>query len=433
MLPTILLVASGCAAAIAAPTFVELVSFLGQYLYPLENILTDYLIGIMWAAVLGFSILLWPVPTHHKKILLLLWLVRCIVALGFMLLVEYRYRTGIDALRYISMAKEQTQFVWGDSGTERVTAFVWLHHQILPGDYHALKVTFAMLGMVASYIFYRTTTVFLQQENTRLFCLLGLFPSTLLWSSILGKDPIVLFGIALYVYGVVAQHQQKKAQYLILIVVGGSIAMMIRPWMGLILFAPLATFLMSRGQGISPVKAITLRILFIALFFGTTFISFNVFKEEFQIDSSEDVIERVTKIQTVYESSSSGSTMNLDMDLSNVQSSLLFLPLGIFNTLFRPLPGELLHIFGLLAGIENIFLLGLLFFAIKRIRLRDLWNPIVLWAVTLVFTWATLYALVSFNMGTTVRYKIQILLVLVCVLLYLGRKNHGTIHHAEMG
>jgi len=64
-----------------------------------------------------------------------------------------------------------------------------------------------MVGFIAMYIFYRTAVIFLHHEDKRLFYTLALFPSIVFFSSILGKDPIVLLGIALYVYGVVGIYQ----------------------------------------------------------------------------------------------------------------------------------------------------------------------------------------------------------------------------------
>ena len=108
--------------------------------------------------------------------------------------------------------------------------------------------------------------------------------------------------------------------------------------------------------------------------------------------------------------------------LTSVGSAVTFLPLGVFTALFRPLPGEVPNPFGVMAGVENIALLLFAGFAALRARLRDFRDPVVLWAVALLAAWASLYAFLSYsNLGSAVRFKLQILPVLLLLLLYLAR------------
>ncbi len=79
--------------------------------------------------------------------------------------------------------------------------------------------------------------------------------------------------------------------------------------------------------------------------------------------------------------------------------------------------------FGLLAGLENFFLLVLLGMAVVRARLSAFRDPLVLWAALLLVTWAGLYGFISYyNMGAAVRFKLQVLPVLLMLLLYLSRR-----------
>ena len=101
-----------------------------------------------------------------------------------------------------------------------------------------------------------------------------------------------------------------------------------------------------------------------------------------------------------------------------------FLPVGMFTALFRPLPGEVLNVFGFFASLENMATLGLLWLAIKRTRWEELKEPVVTWALSLVVAWSTVYAFVSgYNLGTASRYRLQILPVMICLLVYLARRR----------
>ena len=80
--------------------------------------------------------------------------------------------------------------------------------------------------------------------------------------------------------------------------------------------------------------------------------------------------------------------------------------------------------FGLLAGVESSILLVLLLLAVKRTKLRELSEPLVLWAVCFVSIWALINGIVSSaNFGVAVRYKLQILPVLLGLLIYLSRRR----------
>jgi hypothetical protein len=424
-LPSIIFIALGCLAAVASPAVGELVILLGQYLR-VESIITDYLIGVAWAVALAITILFWPVPVQHKRVLLVLWAARCAVTLGFLLFLEYYYRGVGDAPMYVYRAREQLNFVWGESGTSRIIALTWLHHRLLPETFHAAKVTFSMVGLVAIYIFYRAGILFLQKEDIRLLYILGLFPSILLWSSILGKDPVVLLGISLYVYGTIGLYRRKNLAYLVILVLGVSIAMAIRFWLGVILYPALISFLFMR------IRHVGFQIVLITMLVLASFSAFTNFVDQFELETSEDFIEHVDTFQRVF-TERGGSSTNTSVPIDSLTDALLFLPLGIFTALFRPLPGEVPNLFGILASIENVAMLLLLFLAIKRLKLRDIWNPLIIWLILVVVFWSSIYAFASFNLGTIVRYKLQVWPILLCLLLYLAwkRPDHEALPEQE--
>lgn len=414
LIPVLLIIAA-CAVALASPFIVELIAIMGEPLRR-DDVISDYLVGLIWTIVLGISIFFWPVPPQHRQALLWLWLVRAMVVLGVMLLFEYYYK-GLDAVVHFEHAVGQQQLAWGDTGTQRIRTLVWLHNQVFPATYHAVKASASLVGLVAIYLFYRAGMLFVQRDDIRLLYMLGLFPSILFWSSLLGKDPVVLFGIALYAYGVVGQYRNRKWYHFAFIAGGIFIAAFIRPWMGFVLTAPLAFLFFTR------VKPLGFQIIFAGFFVVIALTTFNTFTETFQLESTADFLEQVSTLQGNVARRQGGSTTNTTLDLTSMQGALVFLPIGIVTALFRPIPGEVLNLFGLLAGLENALLLVLAFLAIKRSHWSDIWNPIILWMIAVVLLWATFYAFVTFNMGMIVRYKLQILPILVCLLIYLVHKR----------
>lgn len=397
--------------ALAWPGLVET---LGHRI-PQENLQADYLVALLWAIVLGISLMFWPVRRHDKFALALIWFVRVAIALGFMLVYESSY--GLDAYNYFRRSLP-SEFVWTGfelgQGTSNIWHFAAIHHQIFPDSYHMLKISFSLLGLFAIYIYYRAAVLFLGREDQRILYIIAFFPSILFWSSILGKDPVMFLAIALYVYGVVGWFKRKHLRYLLWLVAGVVLSMFIRSWMGPILLAPLAILMLWGVRGLFP-RLVMLLVLGAAMSQSLDFVL-----ARFSVDSAEELLETTDKVSKAW--AEGGSAQQVAIDFSSPRQIATFVPLGAFTALFRPLLGEVRNPFGLLAGLENVLLLLLLYRALRRSRWKDLQNPVVLWALLLLGIWSSIYGFISFqNLGTAVRYKLQVLPVLLGLLLYLAR------------
>lgn len=399
---------------LAVPYFLGSVVAWGHRI-PQPDLQGDYVDAFTWAVVLGASIFIWPVPSQDKRILLRLWIVRCFVTLGFMLLYENNY--GLDAYHYFA---ESTGYevpwhrVGLGAGTINVIALCWLHNRILPTSYHTLKVSFSMLGLLAVYTSYRSAELFFNLKNSTLLYILGLFPSILFWSSILGKDPIVILGISLYVYGVVGWYRLKQWRYLVPLALGIAIAMFIRVWLGPILLFPLVIFAWGGIRGTLP------RLAFAGLTIGAFLFTLYQFNNYFGLETAEDAIAKTNTLSRSWSHGGSGQTAQ---EFTSIGKIIAFAPLGIFTALFRPLPGEVMNPFGLLAGLENLLLLSLSWRGLKQIHWQTLKDPLVIWAILLILSWSTIYGFISFqNLGSGVRFKLQILPIFLTLLLYLVSK-----------
>ncbi|NJP04114.1 MAG: hypothetical protein HC837_00035 [Chloroflexaceae bacterium] len=136
----------------------ELAVVLGENLRQ-NDLQLDYLTGLLAAVIIGLSILFWPVPSRYKPMLIHLWIIRCGVTLGFMLLFEYSYSSN-DGLAYFH-GSQGDWFGWDRSGgASQILALSWLYHQIFPDSYHAYKVLFSVLALIATYLAYRAVTIF---------------------------------------------------------------------------------------------------------------------------------------------------------------------------------------------------------------------------------------------------------------------------------
>lgn len=383
---------------------------------PQPDIESDYFIAVVWGLVLAISIGVWPVRKEDKKPLILVWIVKLLVTLGAMLVYEYNY--GLDAYYYFA-EPNVPGFVWEGlefgNGTQNMLQLSWLHQQIISNSYHALKVSCAMIGMIGVYVFYRALASYLKRDDPRLFYGLALFPSILFWSSILGKDPIALLGICLYGLAVVRYYQTGRIRYVPVMAIGVVLAMIIRVWMGPILLAPLSVFVVIRMSS-RIMKGAFLAAVVVAFLFA-----FNRSSEQFNIETSEDVYLATTTVSRMW--AYGGSSQQIEQEFTSLGTMIAFMPLGIVTALFRPLPGEVLNLFGFLAGAENVLLIVMLIRAWRRSRLADFKDPIILWALLVVLVWASIYGFVSYqNMGSAVRFRLQVMPFMLALMAYLGRQ-----------
>jgi hypothetical protein len=383
-----------------------------------ENLEADYTFAVFWALVLAASILIWPVSPREKGVLLVLWAAKCVVALVFMLPYEDRYT--LDAFGYHDVSRRMDppfHAAGVGAGTQNVNVLAWLHNYLLPDSFHALKLSFAMLGLVGVYILYRAAGLAWGKVDVRVLLALGLFPSILFWSSTLGKEPLILFGVALYALGTVGFIRTGRGGYLVAVGLGVLTASLIRIWFAPIMMAPLALL------GWRAIRGTGFRLLFLAVAGGASVIALGRLLMMFGVGSVNDLLVVVQYWSQGW--AEGGSAQSIPVDLSTVRGLLVFLPLGIFTALFRPLPGEVLNPFGLLAGIENLVLLGFFARCMPRLRRSALRDPLVLWSVAFLLAWAVIYSFLSYqNLGSAARFRLPVAPILLGLPFYAAR--HGS-------
>jgi hypothetical protein len=385
---------------------------------PTGNVLVDYVQGIGWAFVLLLSILVWPVPAAHKRMLVSAWIVRCLIALVAMLPYEERYY-GLDCWTYFQQAHAGLAEIvprLGLGGSEVVTGLGALHLIVGPDSYHAMKLSFAMFGLVAIYLLYRSAELLVGHFAPLVFWGLTLYPSVLFWSSILGKDPVILAGIALHIWGLVNVLVRGRYGYLIAVLAGIGAASAIRIWMGPILILPCLLILGAR------VKHIVWRTAAVILIGLALFSLVPLTADRLALDKASDVFEATRNVSRGWERAN--SSMQLDGAPESLWDLVLFTPESILIAYFRPLPGDVPNLFGWLAGFENLLLLIVSVWALFRMRFVYFRHQLFLWALALLFTWGLAYSVLSYkDLGSAVRYKLQIMPVLLGMIGFLLRRR----------
>lgn len=379
-----------------------------------QSMVRDYIVAMGWCAGLGLILMFLRFPDSMQTHLLRIWAFRCIITLGFMLFYEYHY--DLDAYNYFRSALQETFYkeFYISNGTNLISYLVWICNTYLPvlDSYHAVKVIWSFVGLFAIYFFYRTYVLFTEKENLFLLWALSLFPSIIFWSSTLGKDPIALLGISLLVYGGAGYVKTNSLKFLVHLSCGIAVLMAVRLWLVLIFGIPLVFIYLFYQKEASFFK-IAQKLVFAAVassLMGGLFDSFN-------IDLSGDFLGKINYMASGW---SEGGSGQVAPTFRTSKELFLFAPTGMFTALFRPFPGEINNAFGLLSGLENLILFSIYLKVLFNFKLQYLKDGFVQYLLFTIVLWAFLYGFVSYqNLGTAVRFKLQVLPLMIIIPFYL--------------
>jgi len=113
-----------------------------------------------------------------------------------------------------------------------------------------------------------------------------------------------------------------------------------------------------------------------------------------------------------------GAGVSCRPKFNSFKDVILYIPEGMFTVLFRPLLGEVNNAFGLVAGLEDIFLLTLFGLALARVRWREMYDIVCIWAVLAILSWQSFTHLSDLSRHIC-RYRVQILPLFLGLLIYM--------------
>lgn len=386
---------------------------LGQNI-PSSDIALDYSQGILVAMGLLAAVYIVPFSAYSRDAIHFVATMKTLVVLVFSLFYEANY-SFLDSYSYFDIGLKEVAFdtsaFAGGSGTEAIYSLTNILLTFLPASFHATKAVFSFFGLCGVIVFSFGICRLLKRKTQIPFLLVGLWPSVLFWTSIVGKDPIVFLGIALMFYALVTIYEFVLDQHPVNLVgvlagvAGVLICFVIRPWLVYVFVGSgiFALFLKSKIFTKIAILSLAIPVLVATTpmmldYFGTT-----------GIDSALEVLDSNSRGWS--EDGGSGQTQTTD--LTNYRGIILFLPIAAPVALFAPLPFQVNNAFGLLAGIENLVLLwlfGTAIIAYRKAAIDYRSSAIFLWLLATIVGWAMLYGPISFqNLGTAVRFKVQIL------------------------
>lgn len=386
------------------------------YGFPGEDIFSDYLLGVMWSALLGFSILFWPVRQEDRPMLLYAWVVKLLMAMVIMLIYDAHYGIDLDGYFTPNWPLTGPKFGEGSSNVRQLSALVL---SFTGRSLYADRVIFGMFGLIGLYLCYRAAILYTKKEVPKIFYCFVYFPTALLWSTLLGKDPVCLLGVGLYSYGMMRfLVGGKSLTSMTIAVLGIGIASLIRPWYGTIMAVPIFTALLL-GRGRWFVRMLLLPAIVLGIGFA-----YRSMQSALALETTEQFFEFQSRSAKAFEI---GASSFRGQEISDAQDAAMGAPVAIVTALFRPFIFECTSMFQLMFGLDNTFLVVLLVMAIRRTKIRELADPVIAWLGTYVVLWAFFYGYVTYNFGALSRYKIQILPALISLLLLLARRRTSSL------
>jgi len=231
-----------------------------------------------------------------------------------------------------------------DQGTYFLYALNYYPSNVLNLSYFTGTMMYSLIGFIGLTYFY-LIAIELVPNNPKfkglyLFPLLFFLPNMHFWSCAVGKDSLLFFCIAIFIYGLMQPFKRMP-----MIILGLALSYLIRPHITLFMLLSfgMAYFL---GKKISFFK----RILFFVALIGLAIVILPVVMEFAKIEEAS--LESFDKFsnQKITALSSSNTTSAIDI------SSYPF-PLKVLTFLYRPFFFDINGIPALIASLENLLLL----------------------------------------------------------------------------
>lgn len=299
----------------------------------------------------------------------------------------------------------------GTGFIEMVTGIVYaITGPSLLGGY----LVFSWMGFWGLYLLYRAAVIAVPGLHRHRFAgLLFFLPSMLFWPSGIGKEAWMTLGIGLTAYGAARMFTRARGGFMVL-ALGLLTTLGVRPHITAILFvAVFAGYLLRPNKGGSALGPIA-KAVGIAVLVITGLLVVQQAKDFFGVDSVDSTSVNQVLDNTEVQTSQGGSSFKAKSATSPAD-----IPKAALTVLFRPFPWEAHNLQAQLAGLEGLFLVGVVAVSLARLRtgLRRLKDPMV--AMAVVYTAEFVYAFSRFgNFGIITRERVQVLpfvLLLLCM------------------
>ena len=282
--------------------------------------------------------------------------------------------------------------------------YVGAVYYVIGQNQFALQLINSVLGAASCICVYKIAMiVYPQLRVARMAALLTAFaPSMVLWSSQALKDAPIVLCICLCTLFTLRLRNKYGLKNLLLLIVSLFCLFSLRHYASYIIFVAIAGTFLLTGKRFTPLRV--LQGSFLVLIVGMAFVYFGAG------DVAQNAFDlKVIQSGRVWASKAAESGFGGDVDITDPQAALGFLPIGLLYVLFAPFPWMITNLRQLITLPEQMvwwvlfpMMIKGYWFAIKH-RLRQSF-AICIFVVGLLFA----YALYQSNTGTAYRHRAQL-------------------------
>lgn len=301
-------------------------------------------------------------------------------------------------------------------GTQAMFMLTGVAYALVGPTLFGAYLCFSWIAFWGLYLCYRAGCIATPELDRRRFALLVFFlPSTLFWSSGIGKEAWIMLGIGLCLYGT-ARLCTDAAGAVLPLLAGVALTTVIRPHIAVALIAAMCAALLLPLRAWTVSRLRVRRLLALGLLGAAGVVALVQVGTLFSLDRLSP-----QRFQAQFETvRNDTSTMGGSAFAADPLSHPLELPETLLTVLFRPFPWEAHNVLMLLTSAESAGLAILVVLSWRRLaRLPQLaWrNPYVVGACVAILLLAAMLSVFG-NFGVLVRERLMLMpfvLLLLCV------------------
>ena len=282
------------------------------------------------------------------------------------------------------------------------------------GNIHIHTILFCFLSFFGCILLIKVFQHFLPEDKKRWVILAFVFPSFLFWTSGGLKESVILLGLGLLLYGFLF-FQSRKVIGILSIIAGVILLLFTKYFLFLCLAPALCAYYFYTRPDLKNnlIKYVVVLALLVVVVFALA-----------PIDKRLDFARIISKKQkhavaeALYMNAGSYSpVLTVEPNLLSVAAGL---PVGLWNTLFKPYLWQSRNPMMLMSGLENILLLLLFILALSYRDKKSLINYNLLFFLLLsISLYFALIGLMTPVLGNLVRYRVVMEPLLIFVLISL--------------
>jgi hypothetical protein len=320
---------------------------------------------------------------------------------------------------------------FGDDPSYFIVQLATLLDFLTFSSYSATALLFSVISFVGSWMFFQTFYQQYPQHHFKLAIASFFIPSVFFWGSGILKDSIVLACLGIITYQIYKLFIKKEISIgsVFLFILSFYVIFTVKKFI-LQAYLP-AVIIWVMAFHYYKVRSMALRMLIIPFSIGL--VIYSAYYSVIKVGEGDNryALDKITQTARItaydigfYTGRNAGSGYSLGelSDDDSFSELLKKAPSAINVSLFRPYLWEVKNPLMLLSSVESmgIFILFLLIiFRGRRLALKAIFEPNVLFCLIFSFTFAFAVGVSTFNFGTLARYKIPLLPYLSTALLLI--------------